>query len=182
MKKMNQLTRTLGLLALCAYLIAWDFMFAYGYSGVFARGWLEIAHWSLSWLPVLVLGPGLMRSASRLTIQTNNPLWGIAGCLAFFTPLVFGMVGVGLLWRLILTLGLVQTCTGPCPATTGRVIAVVVVGLLMALLCVVFWRSPLKALIYNLSEAGYVAYVLSLLSAPMVPIVFMALMGLISTG
>ena len=157
-------------------------MFAYGYSGVFARGWLEIAHWALSWLPVLMLGPGQMLSASRLATQKNYPLWVVAGCLAFFTPLVFGMVPKQTHTRLILALGFVQTCAGPCPATAGRVIAVVVVGLLMASLCVVFWHSPLKALVYGLSEAGFVAYVLSLLFAPMVPIIFMALAGLISTG
>ena len=172
---MEQLTRSIGLLALCAYLVAWNFLMAYPLFGAFARGWQEIALWALFCLPVLVLGPGLMRSASRLTIQTNNPLWGIAGCLAFFTPLVFGMAGVGLLGWPIQALGFVQKCAGPCPATAGRIIHVVVLGLLMALLCVVFWRSPLKALVYNLSEAGFVAYALSLL---IVPAVFMA----ISTG
>ena len=181
-EKVNQLTRTLGLLALCAYLVAWNFLMAYGYLGVFAGVELETAYRALSWLPVLVLGPGLMLSASRLAIQKNNPLWVIAGCLAFFTPLVFGMVGLGLIRWPIHALGFLQKCAGPCPATAGRVIAIAVVGLLMALLCGVFWRSPLKALVYNLSEAGFVAYVLSLLFAPMVPIIFMALVGLISTG
>ena len=176
---MDQLTRSIGLLALCAYLLVWNFLMAYPLSEVFARGWQEIALWALFCLPVLVLGPGLMRSASCLTIQTNNPLWGIAGCLAFFTPLVFGMAVVGLLAWPIQALGFVQKCAGPCPATAGRIIHVVVVGLLMALLCVVFWRSPLKTLVYNLSEAGFVAYVFSLLLVVLVPAV---LMRLISTG